>query len=81
MAPAIPRPDADRATVGTASQPAATNSAEFAQIAKMTARVDPLDGFLSEMKARFPDATGRAPLPPETQKVHPFPTGSLPQIG
>jgi hypothetical protein len=32
------------------------------------------------MKARFPDATARAPLPPEIQKADPFPTGSLPRI-
>ena len=57
-----------------------SNSAEFAQIAKMAASVDTLDGFLREMKARFPDATARATLPPETQKADPVPTGSLPAI-
>ena len=72
--------DADRAAFETASKPAAANSAEFTEIAKMAARVDTLDGFLREMKSRFPDATARAPLPPETQKADPFPTGSLPQI-
>ena len=46
----------------------------------MAASVDTLDGFLREMKARFPDATARAPLPPETQKADPVSTGSLPQI-
>ncbi len=72
--------DADRSAFETASKPAAANSAEFAEIAKMAARVDTLDGFLREMKTRFPDATARAPLPPGTQKADPFPTGSLPQI-
>jgi tetratricopeptide (TPR) repeat protein len=72
--------EADRAAFDTASKPASSNSAEFAQIAKMAASVDTLDGFLREMKARFPDATARAPLPPETQKPDPFPTGSLPVI-
>ena len=52
--------EADRAAFETASKPAAANSAEFAQIAKMAASVDTLDGFLREMKARFPDATARA---------------------
>ena len=33
----------------------------------MAASVDTLDGFLREMKARFPDATARAPLPPERE--------------
>jgi hypothetical protein len=32
------------------------------------------------MKTRFPDMTARAPLPPETAKADPNPTGSLPQI-
>jgi tetratricopeptide (TPR) repeat protein len=72
--------EADRAAFDTASKPASANSAEFAQIAKMAASVDTLDGFLREMKARFPDATARAPLPPETQKPDPFPTGALPAI-
>jgi hypothetical protein len=72
--------EADRATFDTASKPAAVNSAEFAQIAKMAASVDTLDGFLREMRTRFPDATARAPLPPETPKADPFPTGSLPEI-
>jgi tetratricopeptide (TPR) repeat protein len=72
--------EADRAAFEVASKPASTNSAEFAQIAKMAASVDTLDGFLREMKARFPDMTAKAPLPPETQKPDPFPTGALPAI-
>jgi hypothetical protein len=46
----------------------------------MAASVDTLDGFLREMKTRFPDATARATLPPDVQKADPFPTGSLPRI-
>jgi tetratricopeptide (TPR) repeat protein len=72
--------DADRAAFETASKPAAVSSTEFGAIAKMAASVDTLDGFLREMKTRFPDATARAPLPPETQKADPLPTGSLPAI-
>jgi tetratricopeptide (TPR) repeat protein len=72
--------DADRAVFETASKPAAANSAEFAEIAKMAASVDTLDGFLREMKTRFPDATAKATLPPEAAKADPFPTGSLPRI-
>jgi tetratricopeptide (TPR) repeat protein len=72
--------EADRAAFETASRPATANSAEFAQIAKMAASVDTLDGFLREMKTRFPDATARAPLPPETAKADPVSTGSLPAI-
>jgi hypothetical protein len=72
--------EADRVAFETASQPAASNSVEFALIAKMAASVDTLDGFLREMKMRFPDATARAPLPPETVKGEPVHTGSLPAI-
>jgi hypothetical protein len=32
------------------------------------------------MKTRFPDATARAPLPPETARPDPFSTGALPEI-
>jgi tetratricopeptide (TPR) repeat protein len=70
---------ADLAVFETASKPAAINSGEFAQIAKLAASVDTLDGFLREMKTRFPDATARA-VSPESTKADPFPTGSLPQI-
>jgi tetratricopeptide (TPR) repeat protein len=72
--------DTDRAAFETASKPVATSSAEFAKIARMAASVDTLDGFLREMKTRFPDATARATMPPETSKVDPLPTGSLPAI-
>jgi len=72
--------ETDRSAFDIASKPASTNSAEFAQIAKMAASVDTLEGFLREMKARFPDMTAKAPLPPETQRPDPFPTGALPAI-
>jgi hypothetical protein len=72
--------EADRFAFETASKPANGNSAEFAEIAKMAASVDTLEGFLREMKTRFPDMTARAPLPPETAKGDPVATGSLPEI-
>ena len=72
--------DADRVAFETASKPTANSSAEFAKIARMAASVDTLDGFLREMKTRFPDATARATLPPEAPKADPTPTGSLPAI-
>jgi hypothetical protein len=72
--------DVDRIAFETASQPATASSAEFGAIAKMAASVDTLDGFLREMRTRFPDAVARAPLPPETAKGEPVSTGSLPQI-
>jgi hypothetical protein len=49
----------------------------------MAASVDTLDGFIREMKIRFPDATARAMLPPEAKgepKSEPAHTGSLPAI-
>jgi hypothetical protein len=73
--------DGDRAAFETASKPAASNSGEFAEIAKIAASVDTLDGFLREMKARFPDAAARAAaLAPGAPKADPVSTGSLPEI-
>jgi tetratricopeptide (TPR) repeat protein len=72
--------DADRAAFETASKPTVASSAEFADIAKMAASVDTLDGFLREMKARFPDAATRAAQAPEAVKADPSPTGALPRI-
>jgi tetratricopeptide (TPR) repeat protein len=71
--------EADRAAFETASRPAGANSAEFAEIARMAASVDTFEGFTGEMKARFPDAIARAPLPPETS-ADMTSTGSLPAI-
>lgn len=76
--------DADRQAFDMASKPASSSSTEFALIAKMAASVDTLDGFIREMKIRFPDATARAALPPEARdeqpKGEPAHTGSLPAI-
>ncbi|MBR1219764.1 tetratricopeptide repeat protein [Bradyrhizobium sp. U87765 SZCCT0131] len=73
---------ADRVAFDLASQPAAASSAEFTQIAKMAASVDTLDGFLREMKQRFPDATmAKAPSASTAPAGDPVPTGQLPKIG
>ncbi len=73
---------ADRIAFDIASKPAAATSAEFTEIAKMAASVDTLDGFLREMKTRFPDmTTAKAVLPPSTSQSDPTPTGALPKIG
>jgi tetratricopeptide (TPR) repeat protein len=66
--------EADRIAFDTASRPRAANSGDFAAIAKMAAGVDTLDGFLREMKLRFPDGLARPPV------ADPEPTGSLPPI-
>lgn len=70
---------ADRIAFDIASKPAAASSAEFAEIAKLAASVDTLDGFLREMKQRFPDATARAPASPQARDESEH-TGSLPTI-
>ncbi|WP_194467306.1 tetratricopeptide repeat protein [Bradyrhizobium sp. CCBAU 53340] len=70
---------ADRLAFDIASKPAAASSAEFAEIAKLAASVDTLDGFLREMKQRFPDATARAPAAPQAKDETEH-TGSLPTI-
>jgi tetratricopeptide (TPR) repeat protein len=72
--------DADRAAFETASKPTAASSADFGQIARMAASVDTLEGFLRDMKTRFPDATAKATLPPDAQNADPSATGSLPRI-
>ena len=73
--------EADKSAFDLASKPANANSAEFTLIAKMAASVDTLDGFIREMKLRFPDATSaRAPLSPETSGAEPVHTGALPTI-
>lgn len=71
--------EADRASFDLATKAVAATSAEFAQIAKLAASVDTLEGFLRAMKERFPDATARAPLAPAS-KSDPASTGSLPEI-
>ncbi|MGY3563557.1 tetratricopeptide (TPR) repeat protein [Bradyrhizobium sp. USDA 4463] len=70
---------ADRLAFDIASKPAAASSAEFDEIAKLAASVDTLDGFLREMKQRFPDATARAPASPQAKDDTEH-TGSLPTI-
>ncbi|MCK1359171.1 tetratricopeptide repeat protein [Bradyrhizobium sp. 199] len=70
---------ADRLAFDIASKPAGASSAEFAEIAKLAASVDTLDGFLREMKQRFPDATARAPGSPQAKEQSDH-TGSLPTI-
>jgi hypothetical protein len=76
--------EADKTAFDVASKPAGGNSADFSVIAKMAASVDTLDGFLREMKARFPDGTTRATSSPDAakvdQKADPASTGSLPRI-
>jgi hypothetical protein len=66
--------ESDRIAFDLASTPRAASTGEFATIAKMAASVDTLEGFLREMKTRFPDASAKLPA------ADPSPTGSLPPI-
>ena len=65
----------DKVAFDTASRPATGSNSEFAAIAKMAASVDTLDGFLREMKTRFPESSAKAILPGAS--ADPMPTGSL----
>lgn len=69
----------DRIAFEIASKPVGSSGADFTAIAKMAASVDTLDGFLRDMKTRYPDATARVNTPPGT-KADPVATGSLPAI-
>jgi tetratricopeptide (TPR) repeat protein len=71
--------ETDKMAFDIASKPAGASSSEFSAIAKMAASVDTLDGFLREMKVRFPDAATRS-APPDATKTDPEPTGALPKI-
>ncbi|WP_458760309.1 tetratricopeptide repeat protein [Afipia sp. TerB] len=68
----------DRSAFAIASKPASADSADFAKIAKMAATIDTLDGFLREMRVRFPDAVARVKLP--ASGVDTEATGTLPAI-
>jgi hypothetical protein len=46
----------------------------------MAAGVDTLDGFLRDMKARFPDSSAKAVLPPGVEQADQVPTRALPAI-
>ena len=70
--------EADRSVFEAANKPVGSSSTDLAQIAKMAASVDTLDGFLREMRTRFPDATAR--VAPGMPKADPLSTGSLPAI-
>jgi predicted negative regulator of RcsB-dependent stress response len=81
--------EADKLAFDVASKPATGSSAEFTQIAKMAASVDTLDGFLRDMKTRFPDATARSPeasrdpqkdAAKDSAKAATDTTGALPRI-
>nr|WP_299802994.1 tetratricopeptide repeat protein [Tardiphaga sp.] len=68
----------DKVAFDTASRPGSGSNSEFAAIAKMAASIDTLDGFLREMKERFPDNSARIVAPGAS--ADPTPTGALPAV-
>ena len=70
--------EADRSAFDIASKPGSADLAALERIAKMAATVDTLDGFLREMRKRFPDAMAHTKIPhvPNDAEI----TGSLPKI-
>ena len=70
--------EVDKQAFDVASKPATGSSAEFAEIAKLAASVDTLEGFLREMKARFPDASAKPSS--EGARAEPPATATLPEI-
>jgi tetratricopeptide (TPR) repeat protein len=70
--------EVDKQAFDVASKPATGSSAEFAEIAKLAAGVDTLEGFLREMKARFPDASAKPSS--EGARAEPSATATLPEI-
>jgi len=68
----------DRAAFDIASRPGSSDAAGLERIAKMAATIDTLDGFLREMRKRFPDAMARAKIPGVKNDAET--TGTLPAI-
>ncbi|MBY0382409.1 MAG: tetratricopeptide repeat protein [Xanthobacteraceae bacterium] len=68
--------EADKSAFAIAGRPSSGDTADLERIAKMAAQVDTLEGFLREMRQRFPDGTARAKAPGAEADT----TGSLPQI-
>jgi hypothetical protein len=51
----------DRKAFEVVTAPLNAGRAEFSEVAKAVSSVDTLDGFLRDIRARFPDSTGPAP--------------------
>lgn len=70
--------ETDKNLFDLASQPAAGSSSDYAAIAKMAATVDTLEGFLRDMRVRFPETGARSG--PAMSEADRNPTGNLPAI-
>jgi len=65
----------DSAMLAIAGRPGAARGADLERVVKLAASVDTLEGFVRDMKARFPDAMARGKPTPDGET-----TGSLPRI-
>jgi tetratricopeptide (TPR) repeat protein len=63
------------------SAPLGTNGDQFGAIAHAATSIDTLEGFLRDMKARYPEAAGSGPLPaaPVASQPAPTPAAGRPQ--
>lgn len=70
--------EGDKTAFDVASQPGSADLPALERVAKMAATVDTLDGFLREMRKRFPDVMARAKTPVMRHDAET--TGALPAI-
>nr|WP_244405961.1 hypothetical protein [Afipia carboxidovorans] len=70
--------ESDRAAFDIASRPGSSDTAALESVAKRAATIDTLDGFLREMKKRFPDTVARMKAPSAAHDAEA--TGALPTI-
>jgi hypothetical protein len=75
---------ADRRDFEVVTAPASAHSNDFRDVARKIAAVDTLDGFLRDMRARYPETGSFVPAPgeetsPQSGLAHPdpAPTGSV----
>jgi tetratricopeptide (TPR) repeat protein len=67
----------DRRTFDVITEPVDSSGADFRAAAHAVAAVDTLDGFLRDLRTRYPE-TGALPPNPAPAKPDPGPTGSIP---
>lgn len=70
----------DREAFDAATQLSSASGGDLTRIARMAAAVDTLDGFMRDMKARFPDVLTQHGGSKQAMKADPMPTASLPAI-
>ena len=66
----------DRRSFDVITEPVDSSGTDFRAAAHAVAAVDTLDGFLRDLRARYPE-TGARPPNPAPRKPDPGPTGSI----